>query len=103
MRIEIFVVTTEIDEKTDSNLERLELNVVRTEIIHEFGGLTEIPNCLGYWENNFQIYTDNVKLWLIYTNSSDAREIIEAYAKRIKKLTYQKEQAFTIDGKLYLI
>lgn len=123
MRIEIFVVMTKLNEKifapakTAPNLleevkaycepqeilETKRLKVIRSEIVHEFGGMTEIPNCRGFWEDASQIYDDDTKLWLIYTNSSDAREIIEAYAKRIKILTYQKVQAFTIDGKMYYI
>jgi hypothetical protein len=123
MRNEIYVVTTELDKKQRAIGEIASLEVIKSEIVHEFGGLTEIPNCKGYWEESTQFYKDNVEIWLIYASATkqecllgsfrgrdepyvietDTYPIIEAFAKRIKKLTYQKVQAFTIDGKLYLI
>jgi len=123
MRIEIFVVKTELDKKQEDEEERIakidyecdynfgtplinelkQLEIIKSEITHEFGGLTIIPNCKGYWEDSTQFYKDNGEIWLIYTASKDCLAIIEAYAKRIKNLTYQKAQAFGIDGKLYLV
>lgn len=103
MRNEIYVVTTELDKKQRAIGEIASLEVIKSEIVHEFGGLTIIPNCKGYWEEPTKFYEDNVEIWLILSSSTDTREIIEAFAKRIKNLTYQKQQAFSIDGKLYLI
>lgn len=103
MRIEIYVVTTDLNRHKVEDFKRAELNVVKNEIIHEFGGLTEIPNCKGYWEDTEKVYKDNVEIWLLYANATDARQIIEAFADRIKIITYQKSQAFSIDGKLYCI
>jgi hypothetical protein len=103
MRIEIFVVKTEINRLVYPEETTTSLEVIKSEIVHEFGGMTKIPHCKGYWEEPTKFHTDDVEIWLIYTNSKDAREIIESFAKRIKNLTYQKEQAFAIDGNLYLI
>lgn len=103
MRIEIFVVTTELDAKHDINGKTMLNEVIRTELIREFGGLTETGTESGYWHNNSQICVDSVKRWIIYTESKDCFEIIEAFAKRIKKITAQASQAFGIDGKLFFV
>ena len=133
MRTEIYVVTTKLDEhikgkrkcfgnfwrcgkrgedcpeETEccyfdvANERRETLEAIKLEIMHEFGGMTEIPNCKGYWEDNGLFFTDNVNLWLIYAYSKNTKETIEAFAKRIKELTWQKSQAFTIDGMMYLV
>jgi hypothetical protein len=103
MRIEIHVVKTELNKRKSWVGEVASLEVIKSEIVHEFGGLTIIPNCVGYWEEPTKFYVDNSEIWLIYANAKDTRQIIEAFAKRIKKLTYQKQQAFSIDGTLYLI
>lgn len=113
MRIEIYVVKTELDRtyvsktqrwketEVTNNLARLE--VIKSEIVHIFGGMTIIPNCKGYWEESTKFYIDNVEIWLIYTSTSDGIEMIKAFAKRIKILTFQKNQAFAINGKFYLV
>ena len=103
MRIEIFVVKTEVNRLVYPEENTTSLEVIKSEIVHEFGGMTKIPDCKGYWEEPTKFYVDEVEIWLIYTNSTNAREITEAFAKRIKNLTYQKAQAFAIDGNLYLI
>ena len=113
MRIEIYVVTTELDKELSEDNERRLLEVLKSEIVHEFGGLTTIPNCKGYWEEPTKFYKDNEEIWLIYAStiprgrqnasSTETYAIIEAFAKRIKGLTHQKKQAFAIDGTLYLV
>lgn len=103
MRIEIFVVKTELDKKQDATIERLGLTTIKDRILQEFGGLTEIPNCKGYWKDSNEICTDNVEIWLIYADNKDSFAIVEDFAKQIKYITYQKQQAFAIDGKLYLV
>lgn len=123
MRIEIFVVKTEIDRLVCPKENITSLEAIKREIVHEFGGMTKIPDCEGYWEEPTKFYADNVEIWLIYTQDHEQEERIgvfhgktktyvietntytkiEAFAKRIKNLTSQKAQAFTIDGKMYLV
>jgi hypothetical protein len=103
MRIEIYVVTTRLSDHHVEDFKQAELTVVKNEIIHEFGGLTEIPNCKGYWEDTDKVCKDNVDIWLIYASDKKSYRMIEAFASRVKIITYQKSQAFSIDGKLYLI
>jgi len=106
MRIEIFVVKTEID----NNMPYLVkigclkgLEDLKAKICSEFGGLTEISNFKGYWLNEGKICVDIGDLWLIYTDSTDTVAIIDDFAKRIKKLTAQKSQLYTIDNKAYFV
>jgi hypothetical protein len=113
MRIEIFVVTTELDAKHDINGKTMLNEVIRTELIREFGGLTETGTETGYWNDNGEICADSVKRWIIYANTDKSFEEkaqkkqitsdITAFAKRIKKLTAQDSQAFGIDGKLFFV
>jgi hypothetical protein len=123
MRIEIFVVLASRDKKTEVNFKcvskgyyncpnakfcsdfgcRHPLEILKREMTYEFGGLTESSEEIGYWNDKDKIYEDIVKRWIIYTDSKDCFEIIEAFAKRIKTITSQKIQAFAIDGKLYLV
>jgi hypothetical protein len=113
LRIEIFVVTTELNRNIATHAYWTELEALKAEMIREFGGLTETGTETGYWNDNGEICADTVKRWLIYADLSKSLEkqaheaqIIEnigAFAKRIKEITAQKSQAFGIDGKLYLV
>ena len=103
MRAEIFVVTTEISRNIATNAYWTELEALKAEMIREFGGLTETGTETGYWNDNGEICADTVKRWLIYSPSADFFEIIEDFAKRIKKITSQKLQVFGIDGKLFSV
>jgi hypothetical protein len=103
MRIEIFVVLTELEAKHDINGKTRLNEDLKVEIVREFGGLTETGIETGYWLDNDKICADIVKRWIIYADSSDTVAIIDAFAKRIKKITSQKTQLYTIDGKAYFI
>jgi hypothetical protein len=111
MRSEIFVVKTEITRKQgdtvgtveDKIKRNLELLAVKTDLVKEFGGLTEIGNFKGYWTSNGVIYTDIGDIWLIYSDSGDTLAIIDGFAKRVKIITLQQSQLYTIDGKAYFV
>jgi len=75
MRIEIFVVTTELKNGFPENAEKWsQLESVKTEIIHEFGGLTESGEEKGYFDTGSYICVDTVKRWLIYVNKVKRNE-----------------------------
>jgi hypothetical protein len=123
MRIEIFVVLAKRNPETYVNFKCISkgyyncpnskhcsdfgcthpLERLKAILIQEFGGLTESNEEIGYWHSKGKIYEDIVQRWLIYTDSTDCYQIIEAFAKQIKNLTHQRKQAFGIDGKLYLV
>jgi hypothetical protein len=103
MRIEIFVVTTEIDRNIARNAYWTDLEALKAEMIRQFGGLTETLPDKGYWSKDGEICYDIVKRWIIYAHHPESVAIIKAFAQRIKKLTSQDKQAFGIDGKLYLV
>jgi hypothetical protein len=58
MRIEIFVVTTEISRNIAINAYWTELEALKAELIREFGGLTETGTETGYWNDNGEICAD---------------------------------------------
>jgi hypothetical protein len=103
MRIEIFVVTTEISRNIAANAYWTELEAIQADLVREFGGLTETGTERGYWNDNGEICADTVKRWIIYAHHTESIAKIEAYAQRIKKITQQEKQAFGIDGKMVLI
>ena len=101
LKIEIFVVTTELKEKLCS-LNKLE--ELKVELCKEFGGLTVIPNCKGYWMDNDKLINDDVEIWTIYTNSEyGVYGKINAYSLQIKAICNQKTQLFALDGHVYFI
>jgi hypothetical protein len=103
MRIEIFVVLTEIKRSNCPRLRWSDLEVEKAKLTREFGGLTQTGEEKGYWNDNGEICVDTVERWLIYTASTDCFEIIESFAKRIKEITAQRSQVFGIDGKLFSV
>jgi len=112
MKIEIFVVNTEIVklndkimqygiDKTKTAKDILILDIERKTIIDSlhaeklcltklFNGLTVIPNCCGYWlnDNNGKIENDFVETWIIYVND-DLTEKLE-YETVLRKDIEQK-------------
>ena len=104
MRIEIFVITTELKNGFPENAEKWsQLEDIKMEIIHEFGGLTESEEEKGYWSSNGSICVDSVKRWLIYANDNYSIVKIEDFAKNIKAITAQKSQVFAINETLHFI
>jgi hypothetical protein len=112
VQIIIYVVKTEIAKdltyltyEEKKNLEDLE--TIKKEIIHEYSGLTVLPNCFGYWlDQNGKLETDKVDLWIILKKTGDIENefaIIEDFAKKIKLLTKQKSQLFQINENPYFV
>lgn len=106
MKIEIFVVITEL--KGDNKLiECLKLYDLKKQLIELFNGLTEFKESKGYWLNDDKVViTDNVKLWLIYTdidNYLHNKTKFQNIIKEIKELTKQKTQAVAIDNDMKFI
>ena len=92
MKVEITVVMTEIlNGKVSSEL----LNQIRTEMIKEFGQLYTLP-VKGSWIDNGKLYEDTNEIWTFFTEKN-CRVRIEYYAKRIKAVTQQLAQLYTID------
>jgi hypothetical protein len=105
MRIEIYIVKTEI-EKLSKNLQ-YELNTIleakKKELIEMFTGLTEIPNCKGFWLDKDKLEIDKVSIWLIYTNKSIEPEVNPEFydiLTKLRLLTKQKVLAYTIDNNI---
>jgi hypothetical protein len=101
MKVELYVTKTVL---TSVNVQELEQ--IKVELCGEFGGLTEIDNCKGYWLNpkTNKLDQDNVSLWVIYSlTQKDTYEIIESYAKRIKAITNQECQLFAINDKPFFV
>jgi len=109
LRIEIFVVRSEKENKDN-------LGIAKGALIRLFGGLTIIPNCVGYWLNeNKEIEADSVEIWLIYADFPEADTESNAIFKRttmntfltilelIKEATRQKSQAYALNNKIYFI
>lgn len=78
-----------------------QLEEIKLKLIEEYGGLTVIPNCIGYWlDQNRKLETDKVEIWIILKKTEDLENefaIIEDYAKKIKLITKQKSQLFQIN------
>ena len=99
MRIEIFVVKT-------LNPNQNRLDKIKDALIRVFGGLTIIPNCEGLWLNEKGIIChDKVEIWLIYTDFKEQTimKALEPYLTRIKAITKQTSQAYTLNENLRLI
>jgi len=120
MRIEIFVVETEMG-KLNATLRQKNLDLAshvkllkqrrildeelfkcKTDLIKLFGGLTQFKELKGYWINDKgKIESDSVTLWLIYT--SEMEDELFSVLLRIKQITRQKCQAYSIDNEIYFI
>lgn len=90
MRIEIFVVMSELEKNNDYEGKNLLNDEVKTDMCMTFGGLTETGIETGYWYDGKTIYADTVKRWIIYTNNKKSLELITEVSKRIKRITSQK-------------
>jgi len=105
LRIEIFVVETKIlhDRLLSGNIKGLRcLEEQKIHLIKLFGGLTEIENLKGYWINSKgKIESDNTNIWIIYTKQCE-EELLNILL-RIKEITRQKSQAYTINNEIYFI
>jgi hypothetical protein len=101
MRIEVYVVRTEL--KTLK--QRAEIQKVKENLITEYGGLTEIQGTKGYWlDSEGKLYTDKTDIWVILTkDTNDNLAIIEDYAKKVKVITRQSAQLFTINNTSYMV
>jgi len=115
MRIEIFVVETEIlhDRLLSDNIKGLRcLEEQKIHLIKIFGGLTEINDSKGYYINSKEeIESDLSKIWIIYTKHENI-DLTKNYwfdislkpiLLRIKEITRQKSQAYTINNEIYFI
>jgi len=106
MKIEIFVVKT-------LNPSQKTLDSIKEALIGIFGGLTIIPNCEGFYreceiKNHHAkevICHDKVEIWLIYTDFKEQTimKALEPYLTRIKAITKQTSQAYTLNSNLRLI
>jgi len=110
MKIEIFIVKTEIEKLEQSERENalLWLNSRKETLINLFSGLTVVPDCLGYWVNEKrEIETDKVEIWLIYTdkalNSGFYFATLTHLLKSIKRITKQQSQAYAINEKMLFV
>jgi hypothetical protein len=99
MKLEIYVVTTEISLKC----ERDALELLKIRLCEQFGGLTESATAKGYWLDNGKLVTDVVTVWTILSatviTESSIRNVIEA----IKRICRQKSQLITINDKPYFV
>jgi len=121
MRIEIFVVTTELakDALLNNSINlKLCLEEQKIHLIKLFGGLTE-SDFKGYWINDKnQITQDFGKKFLIYTEMiqepedfsklcvcfcCDITRKFNAILLQIKQITKQDKQAYTINNEIYFI
>jgi len=82
LRIEIFVVKT-------AKPDFYELQEAKRSLIKLFGGITVIPNCLGYWLNpqNGKIERDLVEIWLIYADFPEITPIFQRYTRKPTEFT----------------
>jgi len=109
LRIEIFVVTTELEklnrtlQQTNQRLESyIDLLKCKNDLTRLFGGLTEI-DFKGFWLNHKTntIDSDKGKLWLIYTEQKE--EELNNILLRIKEITQQNCQVYAINDGMYCI
>lgn len=110
MKIEIFVVKTEIEKLEQAKRENalLWLNSRKETIINLFSGLTVVSDCVGYWLNDKkEIEKDNVEIWIIYTekalDSGFYLSTLTHLLKSIKRITKQQSQAYAIDNKMFFV
>jgi hypothetical protein len=96
MRIELYVVTTE-----NPDVEQLEQ--VKVQLSKEFGGLTVVPNCKGYWVDNEKLYVDCTEIWIILSSTVITPSSIMKYAEQLKKICSQKSQLFSVNNQPYFV
>lgn len=109
MRIEIFVVLTEIEQIQEPHFEHIareQLRNAKEALIRLFGGITEIRGCFGAWQDEGgRIHSDKVDLWLFYTSKPESAflKYPKAILASIKDATDQKSQAYTINNEIAFI
>ncbi len=108
VKIELYVVTTE-------NPDAQQLEQLKVELCKEFGGLTVIPNCEGYWLDDprrFQdgkfgvkpkMEKDSVQIWVILSSTVITSSVIMKYIERLKQICSQKVQLFVVNGMPYFV
>lgn len=103
LRIEIFIVTSKLNETTKKKLEKQKI-----ELIKLFKGLTVVSKISkGYWINPHTRKTefDLVQIWLIYTEHLNL-ELCKEFQYilfKIKGITKQTSQAYAVNHKLYFL
>ena len=108
MQIEIYVVKTEISKKhgKDFEMANLDLNLEKQAIMNVFGGITVIPNLSGAWlDEKLSVCHDDVEIWRVCSSrtGNDSKQEIDFLKRsvlRIKAITEQKSQLYTIDPKI---
>jgi len=100
MQIKIFVTNTLLD--SPNQLEELEK--IKFELIKIFGGLNESDMNTGYWVNeNGKTEKDSVVTWELLTDKQTFqknKQKFEELMRKIKKVTKQKTQLYTINPKI---
>jgi len=96
-KIEFTVVVTETN-KPENKANKTELIALKNELIKRFGRLS-VQECKGEWINEGKTYYDDCEIWTFFTDSKDCADIVDNYAKEIKRITLQLAQLYTItDG-----
>jgi hypothetical protein len=110
VKIEIYVVTTELKQNPSTLHDnerakaRKALDQLKVELCREFGGLTVVPNCTGYWRNeNLELECDDTEIWIILSSTVITSSAILKYAERLKVLCSQKSQLFTVNNFPYFV
>lgn len=89
-KIEFFIVTTK-------NPCKAELELLKVELCELFGGLTVSAPARGYWLDNKKLDSDNVEIWLIYTDKNVTSGTIRQFAEQFKAICEQKVQLVVIN------
>lgn len=83
------------------------LDCLQIKLAKLFCGLSEYPNIKVYWISpNNVLITDNVTIWEIYTPNIIATELhtqLIQVIKKIKAITSQQRQMYTINNKVYFV
>jgi hypothetical protein len=120
MRVELYVVTTEIAKNSkdcqkctlnahceqclkEEDERKQQLEQLKVELCKKFGGLTVIDNCEGYWTDNGQLIKDDVQIWRILSTDVITPKDIMPYAERLKSVCKQKVQLFTVADMPYYV
>lgn len=99
MKLEIYVVTTNISLKC----ERDALEQLKVKLCEQFGGLTVIPNCTGYWLSNKKLITDNVQIWEIVSLTVITTQDVMPFAYKLAEICKQEVQLIVINGMPYYV
>jgi len=105
MELKIFVVRREIGANEGA---LNELEDLKDALAIMFGGLTIIQDCQGIWHDSAKRSIENdypVDIWLIYTDFKERtiKKALEPYLPKIKALTLQKTQLYTINHKAFFL